>query len=325
MNLDHLKVFYTAATKLNFSETAKVHHLSQPSISSQIRSLEESLNVKLFERTTKKISLTDSGQLLQGYVKLILEVIDKAEKEIAMLSNSIHGDLAIDASLTIGENLLPYMLGKFKQEYPFVNLIMKIHNSQQIIEKVIDEDIDFGFIEAPMTQPSVICKPFLNDELVIISSTKRLNPLIDDRDVISPYELFSLPIILREHGSGTRQVIEDTLQKNNLDPTNLNVMLELENTESIKATVESGMGISIISQSAIKKELQLGLLRTIKIEGITLNRSFYIVQKKGKLLSLPAESFINFSLNYFANNDEPLKTENESDYNLKTDQDVEHH
>lgn len=299
MNLDHLKVFYTAATKLNFSETAKVHHLSQPSISSQIRNLEESLNVKLFERTTKKIALTDSGQLLQGYVKLILEVIDKAEKDIALLSNSIHGDLALDASLTIGENLLPYMLGNFKQEYPFVNLIMKIHNSQQIIEKVLHEEVDLGFIEAPMSHPLVFCNPFLDDELVIISSTQKLNPLIDNREVITPYELFSLPIILREHGSGTRQVIEETLQKNNLDPSNLNIILELENTESIKAIVESGMGISIISQTAIKKELQLGTLRTIKIEGITLKRSFYIVQKKEKVLSLPAESFVNFLLNYY--------------------------
>ena len=300
MNLDHLKVFYTAATKLNFSETAKVHHLSQPSISSQMRNLEESLNVKLFERTTKKITLTDSGVLLQSYVKLILEVVNKAEKEIALLSNSIHGDLAIDASLTIGENLLPYMLGKFKQKYPFVNLIMKIHNSQQIIEKVIHEEIDLGFIEAPMTHPSVYCKPFLDDELVIITSTKKLNPLIDNRNTLTPYELFSLPIILRERGSGTRKVIEETLQKNNLNPSNLNIMLELENTESIKAIVESGMGISIISQTAIKKELALKTLRTIRIEGINLKRSFYIVQKKEKILSLPAESFVNFLSNSFS-------------------------
>lgn len=300
MNLDHLKVFYTAATKRNFSETAKIHHLSQPSVSLQIRNLEENLGVKLFERTTKKIELTDSGKILNDYTKLILEIIDKAEKDIALLSNSIHGDLSVGASLTIGEHLLPYILGYYKQDYPFVNLIMKIFNSKHIIEKVIDEEIDLGYIEAPMSHPSIICKPFLEDDLVIITSANNQNPLIANRDTITPYELFSLPIILREQGSGTRQVMEETLQKNNLNPSNLNIVLELENTESIKATVESGMGISIISLAAIQKELKLNTLRTLKIEGINLKRYFYIVQKKDKVLSLPTESFITFTLNHYA-------------------------
>lgn len=300
MNLDHLKVFYTVATKRNFSETAKIHHLSQPSVSLQIRNLEQFLNTKLFKRTTKKVSLTDSGRLLYEHAKLILELIDKAEKDISLLVDSIHGDLSIHASLTIGENLLPYILGNFKLKYPLINIIMKIHNSKQIIEKVIHEEIDLGFIEAPMSHPSIICKPFLEDELVIIASTNHSNPLIDNKEVVTPNELFSLPIILREQGSGTRKVMEDTLEKNHLDLTNLNIILELENTESIKATVESGMGISIISQTAIQKELKLGTLRKLKIEGINLKRYFYIVQKKDRVLPLPAEAFVKATLNQFS-------------------------
>ncbi len=305
MNLDHLKVFYTAATKKNFSETGKIHHLSQPSVSLQIKSLEETLKVKLFNRTTKKIELTDSGILLFDYVRRIVEIVDKAEKDLALLSGSIHGNLFIGASLTIGEHLLPYTLGKFKQEYPQVNLIMKIYNSKQIINKIIDEEVDLGFIEAPMFHPSLECKPFLEDELVIISSGKSDNSLIGEKEILTPEELFSLPFILREEGSGTRQVMEDTLRSHHLDPTNLNVVLELENTESIKATVESGMGVSIISLTAIQKELKLGTLRKIKLQGLNLRRNFYIVHSKAKVLSLPSEAFLNYIMNRFFENKNP--------------------
>ncbi|MDX5474993.1 MAG: LysR family transcriptional regulator [Bacillaceae bacterium] len=294
MNLDHLRVFYTAANKKNFSETAKILHLSQPSVSLQIKNLEESLHTKLFDRTTKKMELTDSGKILFMYVGLIFEIVDKAKKELTTLSTFVHGDLFIGASLTIGEHLLPYALGEFKKDFPHINLIMKIYNSKQINTKLIDEEMDLGFIEAPMFEPSLKYIPFLEDELVIITTGNLDGPISKDKDTITPSELFSLPIILREEGSGTRQVMENTFKSIDLDPSNLNVVLELENTESIKATVESGMGISILSKSAIQKELQLGTLRLIKLQGIILRRNFYIVHKKDKVLPLQSEAFLNF-------------------------------
>ncbi|OLS38157.1 LysR family transcriptional regulator [Alkalihalophilus pseudofirmus] len=303
MNLDHLRVFYTAGTKKNFSETAKVHHLSQPSVSSQIRQLEDRFGVRLFERTTKKIELTESGELLHQYAKMIIDMVDKAEKDVALLSDSIYGELSIGASLTIGENLLPFILGKFKRDFPRVHLLMKIYNSKQIIDKVYDEEIDLGFIEAPMSNKQLICKPFLEDELVVITSTQFEHPSLQGKEQLSTEDLFTLPIILREKGSGTRQVMEETLIKNNLDPEQLRVILELENTESIKATVQSGMGVSIMSQSAIEKELKLGLLKKYRIAGIHLRRHFYVVQRKNKVMSLPTEAFVDFTFNEFSDAD----------------------
>ncbi|QOY38714.2 LysR substrate-binding domain-containing protein [Anaerobacillus isosaccharinicus] len=159
----------------------------------------------------------------------------------------MHGDLFIGASLTIGEHLLPFALGKFKQEYPQVNLIMKIYNSKQIIHKIIDEQIDLGFIEAPMFHPSLIVKPFMED------AGNMDNSIIGEKDTITPDELFSLPFILREEGSGTRQVMEATLKTHHLNPENLNIVLELENTESIKATVESGIGCRLSLYQPFKR------------------------------------------------------------------------
>ncbi|MRG85003.1 selenium metabolism-associated LysR family transcriptional regulator [Salinibacillus xinjiangensis] len=293
MNFEHLKVFYTAANKKNFSETAKILHLSQPSVSSQIRQLEESLNVSLFRRTTKKVSLTAEGKLLYQYAGKILELVNQTKKEIDLLSQSVHGELIIGASLTTGEYFLPYFLGQYKQEYPHVDLTMKIYNSEQIIEKLENEEINVGFIESMISYSHLHQEAIMDDELVMVASKQWFDSSFDEEETITPEELFSLPIIMREQGSGTRQVVEENLRRNDLNPSKLNIILELESTESIKSAVESGMGISIISKSAVQKEMKLGILKALRIKGIRLKRYFYAVYNDQNL-SLPSESFVSF-------------------------------
>lgn len=172
MNLEHLKVFFMAATKKNFSETAKVLHLSQPSVSLHIKHLEEYLNTTLFDRSTKKMELTYAGTILFSYAEQIIQLVSQVEKDISLLSETVHGDLRLGASLTIGEYLLPYFLGDFIKQYNKVNLSLKIDNSYQIIEKLLDGKIDLGFIEAAIPRKEIDSLPFLEDELVIISSAR---------------------------------------------------------------------------------------------------------------------------------------------------------
>ncbi|MEW9502186.1 selenium metabolism-associated LysR family transcriptional regulator [Jeotgalibacillus marinus] len=298
MNFEHLNVFYVVAQGKSFSETAKILHLSQPSISIQIQQLENSLNTKLFERTTKRISLTPSGKLLYKHADKILNLIHETKKDIALLSESIHGDLIIGASLTIGGYILPYILGKYKKEFPNVNIILKLDNSDQVMEKLANKEIHLGFVESLKKYPTVQQIPFMEDELVIITPNKRDHLLANGSAVITVDELFSLPMIMREQGSGTRQVIEEILLKHHLDPAKLNIILELENTESIKSAVESGMGISIISKAAIKKELQLGLLSEMSIQGIHLKREFSFIYNE-ETLTLPSESFLSNFQQYY--------------------------
>ncbi|MFF5400277.1 LysR substrate-binding domain-containing protein [Peribacillus butanolivorans] len=300
---EHLKIFYTAAIKKNFSETAKILHMSQPSVSVQIRQLEESLETQLFKRTTKKVYLTPAGEFLLKSAKQILKQVNDTKKEIQQLSQSIHGNLIIGASLTIGEHILPYLFGKFIKEYLNINIIFKIYNSQQIIEKLNDEEIHLGFIESMISYPEFIQESFLEDELVIVSSYETAI-IPDDNDYISVDQLFSLPFILREKGSGTRQVIEENLRKNNLNPEKLNIILELENTESIKSAVESGMGISIISKAAVQKELSLKTLRRLFIKELNLKRSLYSIYYDNTL-TLTGETFLSFIVEYYKNNRSP--------------------
>lgn len=273
--------------------------MSQSNVSKQIRHLEEELNIKLFERTTKKVHLTSQGKILFESVEKIFSELNHAKNKLALLSETIHGNLVIGASLTLGEHILPYILGKYQKEYSNVNLEMKVDNSEHIMEKLKNQQIDLAFIQSSSYYPEFTQRLFLEDELVIIAPQEFIYPEIDVvNEYISTDLLLSLPMIIREKGSGTRQVIEDQLRSNQLDPNKLNVLIELENTESIKATVESGMGISIISKASIQKELRLKTLRKLSIQGIHLKRNFYSVYDK-RNLSLPGSSFLSFIHDYY--------------------------
>jgi LysR family transcriptional regulator, transcriptional activator of the cysJI operon len=297
LNFEHLRIFYMASMKKNFSETAKALHMSQPSVSLQIRQLEESLGTKLFNRTTKKVYLTPAGELLSKSAEMILKQVNETKKEIQLLEQSVHGNLIIGASLTIGEYILPYVFGEFKRKYPNVNIILKIYNSQQIAEKLNDEEINLGFIESMISYPQFVQEAFLDDELMVISS----DHIPDATDTeITIEKLFNLPLILREEGSGTRQVIEEALRKYNFNPAKLNVILELENTESIKSSVESGMGISIISKVAVQKELTLKTIKSYSIKDINLKRSLYYIYNDTNL-SLPSQVFLEFISEFYKN------------------------
>ncbi|WP_134702025.1 selenium metabolism-associated LysR family transcriptional regulator [Ammoniphilus sp. YIM 78166] len=299
MNLDQLRVFYIAAEKKNFSQTAKALHISQPSVSQQIQQLENALNTKLFERTTKSIRLTEAGNILFHYAERIIHLAESAEKEISLLSEALTGEIHIGASTTIGEHVLPYVLGKFKMEYPKVTLRMHINNSQQIIDQLSNQEIQLGFVESTLRHPKLHYQPLLEDELVVVSSRTSPHPLLGDRDSITPYELFSLPLILREPGSGTRQVIEESLDKLDLDPGKLHIVMELGNTEAVKAAVETGMGLSILSRFALQRELKLQTLKILTMKGLHFRRSFYLVYDKSKVLPNQSETFLHFILRYF--------------------------
>ncbi|SFM21645.1 selenium metabolism-associated LysR family transcriptional regulator [Salibacterium qingdaonense] len=300
MNLEHLRAFYILADHQSFSETAKILHLAQPTVSMQIKHLEQSLEATLFERTTKSVKLTPSGEILYKYADQIFSLVKQTEKELDSLSETIHGDLDIGASLTIGEHILPYVLGQFRKEYPNIQMKLKVYNSEQIMEHLGNDDIDLGFIESTKSYPDYDQLAFLEDELVVTTGTSASSPVPPQKQTIAPEELFEFPIIMREPGSGTRQVVEQHLKNNGLYPEKLDVIMELEHTESIKSAVESGLGIMIISRNAIQKELELGTLREIPINGIRLRRFFYAVYSKDKL-TLPGETFLSFIQNYYLN------------------------
>jgi DNA-binding transcriptional LysR family regulator len=289
LNYEQLKTFLSVADKKNFSETARVLHLSQPTVTSQIKSLEKKLNTTLFERTTKHVELTPSAKILYRYAKEIVKLSELAENEILSISTTIQGRLTIACSLTIGEYILPQALGKFKENFPHIQMNVDITNTHQILSRIKDHVLDIGLIEAPVEDPELVLEPFMEDELVLIAKPDFFE---QETATINPEELIALPLILREEGSGTRTVMESHLIHAGLNPTDLNLVLELGSTESIKSAVESGLGVSIISKTAIKKELQLKLLKIYPIENMLLNRHFYIVYHRDTVLKPTVIAFL---------------------------------
>ncbi|MBM7599385.1 DNA-binding transcriptional LysR family regulator [Virgibacillus halotolerans] len=289
MNYERLRTFMAVAEKKSFSEAGKILFVTQPTITSQIKALEEELHTKLFERTTKKVEMTQSAVILYKYAKEIIRLSDSAQKEILKIEDMIHGDLSMGCSLTIGEYILPKYLKQFKDMYPLIQMSVEISNSNNIITSIKDQFIDVGLIETPIDDPEIMVEPFLEDELILIASP---NYFSNNEITISIEQLKRTPLIVREKGSGTRAVLEQYLNQAGMSIDRLNVVMELGSTEAIKAAVESGLGVSIVSKNAIIKEQQLKLLTAYPIKNISFYRYFYIAFRKEQVLKSTTELFI---------------------------------
>lgn len=251
MNYERLKTFVAVAEKKSFSEAAKVLFVSQPTITSQIKALEEELHTKLFERTTKRVEMTEAALILIKYAREIIRLSDAAQEKIQEIGSNIHGDLEIGCSFTIGEYILPTFLKRFKDNFPMVQIRADISNSDTIISCIKNHSVDVGLIETPIDDPQITLEPFLTDELLLIAAPDFLK---ENDGKVSAEHLKKIPLIMREKGSGTRAVVNHYLQMAGILESELNIVMELGSTESVKAAVEAGLGVSIISKATILKE-----------------------------------------------------------------------
>lgn len=293
MNEHQLIVFMTVAEKSSFSESAKRLHMAQSTVTAQIKSLESELNTQLFTRTTKHVALTEAGRMLYSHAKNILQTIDQAKKEIDSLTNTVSGPLKIAASLTIGEYVLPKILGTMKQKFPRIQLSMNIMNTEQIIARVRDRLADIGLVEGLVEASDLHLQPFQMDELVLITSPQFNHPSLSEENSTALHDvLLDTPLILREQGSGTRQVLEQRLQEQGVDLTELRPFLELGSTEAVKGAVAENLGVSVISASTIEKELALQQLCAYSISDLNLKRYYYTVTLKSRVHSRPVDCFM---------------------------------
>lgn len=291
LNFHQLHIFYTVAEKGSFSAAAQALHMTQPAVTMQVQSLEDYLGTKLLLRSTKRIELTDAGSVLMPYAKRSIDLIKDADAAMSRYASGLKGRLQLGASLTIGEYILPRLLGPFNKEHPDISIRMKVMNTTQIIDHIQNHQIDFGLVEAPVSHPELQTESVLSDELQLIVGRK--HPLAG-RGEVQLEEAIGYPLVLREEGSGTRQVMEDQLVLKSINPSDLDIVMELGSTGAVKSAVEAGVGMSFVSASSIKHELSLGLLETVRITDADFSRSFYSIYLKSALLPLPAVSFLNF-------------------------------
>lgn len=290
MNLKQLEAFVQVADGGSFSKAAKELYLTQPTISAHISSLEKELDARLFVRNTKEVKLSEDGKLLYGYAKEIVELEMKIEEEFGREKRSAQRCITIAASTIPAQYLLPEVLAKFIEKYPNEQFKITETDSASVIEQVVERTIDFGFSGTVIEKKHCAYIPFYKDELVIITPNNEKFRKLREENGIRWME--AEPVILRERGSGTRKEAETQLKRSGVDLERLNVVASIENQETIKKSVQNGMGISVISKLAAVEEMEDGKLLGFRIPGGDGGRDINVVYNKNYKLSGSAEKFI---------------------------------
>lgn len=290
-----LKVFCTVAETRSFTKTAQIVHLSQPAVSLQIQALEEFFETKLFDKTGKQVGLTSAGKILYEHATHIMSHYSDVMKEINKLTGTMKGAVAIGASTTLGNYILPQIITDFKKIHPKIKIKLRIGNTERIEDLMHAGFVDFGIVEGKTCRSNTKTEVLISDQLTLIVHPK--HPLTRKRSV-SVLELTREPFILREQGSGTRQHIEKFLNNHGLAVSDLHVALIMGSTESIKAAVEAGTGIAILSKWAVRKEVEDGRLKTVNLREGGIPRELSLIYAKRPRLSHADKELILFIKNY---------------------------
>lgn len=270
----YLEVFIKVVEKENFSKAAEELHMTQPAVSQYIRTLEQSIGSRLLERSNKYVRLNKAGEIVYHHAKEILALYAKMQYLVDDLTNHASGTIAIGASYTFGEYILPHIIARLKRQYPLINPSIIIHNTKKIIDLVNSYQLDIGVIEGFFNNEQINAEVVSEDHMVIVASPQ--HPLLKKGEEIGLQDLEDETWILREVGSGTRQAADNFFQMNGFAPKTI---MEFGSNQVIKESVEAGLGVSLLSRWAIEKELANGYIAMLKIQGLPFKRNFSIVTR----------------------------------------------
>jgi LysR family transcriptional regulator, transcriptional activator of the cysJI operon len=287
-----LVVFRAVARHLSFRKAAEDLYLTQPAVSQQIKALEEDLGVQLFDRSGSQASLSPAGKVLLKYAERSNEVLVRAECELAGLSGTHAGPLTLGASTTIAQYVLPGLLSEFCKTRPRIVPTLISGNTERVVSAVEERSVALGFIEGPPRSRDLKTEPFLEDELILIVPSAHEWA---EQATIAPREIASAPLLMRERGSGTRQVLELALERSGIKRRTLHVAMELDSTEAIKSAVEAGFGAGFVSRWAVAKDMRLNrTFKIVEVDGLRIRRWFLVASAKGSTPQPMALEFRRF-------------------------------
>ncbi len=287
-------VFMSVAENLSFSKAANNLNISQPAVTRHIKELEERYKTNLLERKGNKIYLTEAGEKVYNAFKEIAQQYRNLDFEIGQLHSSISGEFKIGASSTISQYVIPKVIASFHKRYPKIQIYLMNGNSFEMKKLLLNNQVDLALVENHSSQSGIRYKDFLDDELIVVTGK---NSVYAKREKITKDHLMQIPIVLREQGSGTLEVIKQVLSEQNINFENLNTLIHLGSTESIKNFLQDFDGLAIVSEKAVQNELYMKTLVRLKVVGFTILRKFRIAYKQG-YKSQQVELFENFLLNY---------------------------
>jgi DNA-binding transcriptional LysR family regulator len=290
MDLRQLQTLVEVLERGSFSAAADALGVTQPAVSQQVATLERTLGGPLVDRSGRRATATERGDIVYRHALRLLAARDELARELAETGGELTGHLVVGASTGPGEHVLPGLLGRFRAAHPRVMVTLRVESTGTVIDRVLDHDLELGVVGARRPHRALVFEPFLRDRLVLAvppghrfaGRTVALRELVDE------------PLIVEQEGAGVRRVIEAELRRVGVRPRDLNVTMELGLQESAKAAVEAGFGVSFLSIAVIAKELELATLATAEVEGIDPVREFYSVRPAARRAGRVTERFLDW-------------------------------
>ncbi|NLI54489.1 MAG: LysR family transcriptional regulator [Clostridiales bacterium] len=284
MTIRHLKVFLAVCDQGGVTAASRKLFISQPSISAAITDIETEYGVKLFDRISRKLYLTEAGTHLQEQARYLVSLFDSIESDL--ISSGTRGILRVGSSVTIGNRFLPSVVIRFREAHPQIEVKAAINSSEQLERRVLENELDLALIEGIAHHPKIVSSVFLQDELVVVCAND--DPLAQS-GAVTPGELAARDLILREKGSGTRELFDRTmaLQQISVEP-----IWESISTQAIVRAVQAGLGLSVLPYWLVQEELSAGAVTMLRLSGVELKRNYTIVYHADKFLTEPMRDFI---------------------------------
>ena len=282
-----LRVFREVAAHNNFRRAAQALYITQPAVTQQIKALEEELGGALFDRSGGRVQLTPMGEALLCGAEASHETLAIALQNVAALQGQVRGGLRIAASTTIAQYVLPGVLGRFARKNPKVEFELESANTARVAEAVVGGQAAMGLVEGPVHRADLQVTEWVRDELVLVVAATHAWA----GKTVTLADMRKAPLLLRERGSGTREIVEEALQSAGLKPGALNVRMALSSIEAILACVEQGVGVAFASRFALQRQLALKTLRIVPVDGLEIARSFHLVQRRRPALRGAAAEF----------------------------------
>jgi DNA-binding transcriptional LysR family regulator len=278
MNINQVRAFVAVVDNGSFSEAARATALSQPAVTMQIQGLESDLGATLLERRYRKVDLTEAGRALLPFARRVLAELDDARVEIERLTDTVGGHLELAVSTTPGQYILPRLLGSFLRAYPEVSVSLRVYDSADVVARVEAGEAHLGMTGARIPGVKVEYEEMGTDLLLMVCPP---DSALAERREVPLSEVAEHPFIMRESGSGTRIVFERALREGGIEPSDLNVVMELGTSEAIVNAVEGGMGVGVVSHWMADKALALGTVAQVAAPGFPVARPFYAVSPRG--------------------------------------------
>lgn len=286
MTLRHFQIFVAVCDHMNMTAAAGTLFMSQSAVSQAVCELETYYGVKLFERLSRKLYLTPAGEKLLSYARHIIRMNQDAEQEMRSWQHS--GTVRVGASVTIGTCILPGLVKAYQSQVPGLTVEVTEDNTAKIERLVLVDQLDIALVEGEVTLPDIVSKPFTEDMLILICGKD--HPFAK-RSSITPQEMEKENFIIRERGSGTRKTFETVMAQRGLA---WSATWTCNNADTIKMAVEEGLGVSVISRRAVRRELAAGVLHQVDVDGLCFERTFKLIHHKNKYLTDTMKDFIDF-------------------------------